>query len=150
MSLNDIINEAQTTGGKFVKLAQVNDRLVGELVNIDKRPRKDPQGNVVFRRGTTDPRIEWIVTVRVDASLHEGADDDGLRKFNANENGQYAIKEAIKRAGVKNAEQLVGAKFALAMTEEAPSSMEQAKYTAQIKPAEPKPAAAAAMADLFD
>ena len=47
MSFNDIIDDAYRSGGKWVKLAAVGDRVKGTLVNIDKRDKRDLDGNIV-------------------------------------------------------------------------------------------------------
>jgi len=149
MSLDDIINESLNSGGKWAKLATKGDKIAGELVSIDKRQRRTPEGDIVVGKKSGEPRTEWVITVRVPADQHEDADDDGLRKYGANEGAQRAVKEAIKRAGIKSADELVGCQFALAVAKEAEGKFEQHDYVAQVKPGTPKPKADV-IGDLFD
>lgn len=146
MAFEDFKAAADSRGGKWTKLADRGDTLVGELVDIEVRDKRDMEGAVVLGKKSGKPRQEYIVTYRVAASERVDADDDGIRKFAANESAQRAIDEAYKAAG-KGAE-LDGAKIAISLVEPAEDKFSQAGYTAQIKPAAKK--VAAALSDLFD
>src|SRR5690606_33717812 len=100
MALDELAEAAASLGGKWVKLQKKADGAIeGKVVAFEKRNRTDPDGNVVYKRGTQTPRIEWLFTLEVDPELREGPDDDGIRKLAANESMQWAIAAAIKEAG---------------------------------------------------
>lgn len=139
MALDDIINDALSSGGKWLKMGKVGDKIVGDIVDIDKRDKRDLEGNVVLGKKSGEPRKEWVVTIKTDE--REDGDDDGVRKFSANESMQRALKEAIKRAGFTSGNQLEGAKLAIQMTREPEDRFSQADYAAQVKAGERKPVA---------
>lgn len=126
MSLDELNNAVASVGGSWVKLQKVGDTIEGEIVAFEKRNRTDPQGNVVMKRGTDTPRIEWLFTLKVDDL--EGPDDDGLRKLPANESMQRAIATAIKEAGVQ-AE--VGGRLKVGVKADPPDTYSQAEYQAR-------------------
>jgi hypothetical protein len=130
MALEDFYNDAQSRGGKWVKLANPGDAVKGEIIDLDIRDRRDIDGNVVLNRKSGDPRKEYVLTFRVDEDQREDADDDGARKISLNEAGQSAFIAAYKAAGGGD---IAGARFALQMTTAAPNQMSQAGYAAAIK-----------------
>lgn len=146
MAFDDFKKAADSRGGTWVKLTEVGDSFVGELVDIEVRDRRDMDGNPVLGKKSGQVRKEYKVVFRVPTSQREDADDDGIRNFAANESAQRAIDEAYKACG-KDA-QLDGARIAVQLVEAAADKFSQAGYTAQIKPAEKK--VAAALSDLFD
>lgn len=145
MTLDNIIDDAYRSGGRWLKLTEVGDKLKGALLDVEKRDKRDLDGNIVLGKKTGTPRTEWVLTIQTD---DVDTDDDGVRKFSANENAQRAIKEAIKRAGIKSSDALQNAQFALQLVSAAPDKFSQAGYTAQIKAAEP--AKKVDLDDLFD
>jgi hypothetical protein len=137
---------ADARGGKWVKLTDVGDSLVGELIDIDVREKRDMDGNVVLSKKSGQPRSEYKVTFRLAADQRLDADDDGIRHFAANESAQRAIDEAYKQCG--KGTDLDGARIAIQLVEAPADKFSQAGYTAQIKPKAKK--VAAALDDLFD
>jgi hypothetical protein len=137
MSFDSIIDDAYATGRKWLKLETTGDKITGTLNDVEKRNKTDLDGNIVLGKKTGAPRTEWVLTLTIDERLD--ADDDGVRKLSCNESAQSAIKEAIKRAGIKDAATLVGAQFAIQRVAEPESKFSQASYAAQLKPATPKP-----------
>lgn len=94
MSLAASINQdIESGGGKFVKLRDSGDAVIGELLGIDER-QKMWEGAPVLSRKTGEPRKEWVITLRTE--LSEGPDDDGIRKIAANEGLQIAIKNHMR------------------------------------------------------
>ena len=88
MGIDDYNNEAATIGGEWVKLRNTDDPSVeGKLVDAFKRDRTDPDGNVVYKRGTDRPRVEWVFVL-------EQADGEVL-KVPANEGMQIAVRAAL-------------------------------------------------------
>lgn len=146
MAFEKFKEAAEARGGKWAKLNEVGDTLVGELIDIEPREKRDMDGNVVLSKKSGAPRTEYKVTFRIALDQREDADDDGVRHFAANESAQRAIDEAYKACG-KGAD-LAGAKIAIQLIEAPADKFSQAGYTAQIKPQAKKPAAA--LDDLFD
>jgi len=146
MAFEKFKETAEARGGKWTKLTDVGDTLVGELIDIEIRERRDMDGIVVLGKKSGQPRIEYKVIYRIPLDHREDSDDDGVRNFAANESAQRAIDEAYKACG-KGAD-LAGAKIAIQLIEPAADKFSQAGYTAQIKPQAKKPAAA--LDDLFD
>lgn len=137
---------AEARGGRWVKLIDVGDVFKGELIDIEVRDKRDMDGNTVLSKKTGQPRQEYKVTFRLPAGQRDDADDDGIRHFAANESAQRAIDEAYKKNG--KGVNLEGAQIAVQLVEAAADKFSQAGYTAQIKPAAKK--VAAALDDLFD
>src|SRR5690606_10563368 len=64
MALDELAEAAASLGGKWVKLhTKADGAIEGKVVAFEKRNRTDPEGNVVFKRGTQTPRIEWRFTL---------------------------------------------------------------------------------------
>jgi hypothetical protein len=144
MTFDNIIDTAYRSGGRWLKLTEVGDKITGDLLDIEEREKRDLDGNIVLGKKSGTPRTEWVVTIQTD---DVNVDDDGVRKFSANESAQKAIKEAIKRAGIKSSDALNNAKFAIQLVAAAPDKFSQGGYTAQIKPNTTKPIS---IDDLFD
>jgi hypothetical protein len=126
----DALNEAvASAGGSWVKLRTTDDTPIeGRIADFVKRDRTDPDGNVVFKKGTQTPRVEWVFTLEVDPA---DPDDDGVRKLPCNESMQRAISDAIKAAG-KAAE--VGGTLKVGVKEDPEDSFSQATYQAKYTP----------------
>jgi len=134
--------EQAPTGGRWVKLKTTTDVPVeGTILAVEKRDRTDPQGNVVHKKGTQTPRIEYVFTLQTGES--DGAEDDGIRKFSANESMTSAIRAAEAAAGAKLAE---GGLLKVGVKADPVDQWSQATYLARYTP----PAAAAVVADLED
>lgn len=135
MALDELAEAAASLGGKWVKLQKKADGAIeGTVLAFEKRNRTDPEGNVVFRRGTQTPRIEWLFTLKVDPELREGPDDDGIRKLAANESMQRAIAQAIKDAGgTPN----LGDRLKVGVREDPKDTYSQAEYQARWTKAAP-------------
>lgn len=135
MSMQDFYNDVERPrGGRWVKLKNKGDRLDGTLVSIEVKNRTDPEGNVVLARKSQQPRKIYRVTVEIPAEQREGQDDTGLRIWDANEAGQTAVQDAYKTAGTK---ELIGGRFAVAVTAEAEDSYSQATFKAKFDPPTP-------------
>lgn len=139
MSMDIFEDLEKVTAGKWVKLQNKGDRLDGILVGFEKRERTDPEGNTVYVRGSNGTKARYIyrMVVEIPEELREGPEDDGLRNFDANEVAQNAIKAAYKAAGTRD---LIGGRFVIMLTEEAPNAMSWGKYKAKFEPPKPKPA----------
>lgn len=125
----DALNEAlASTGGAWVKLRDTDDNPVtGEILEFEKRDRTNPQGDIVYKRGTQKPRTEWVFTLQTEQRDPAIEDDDGIRKLACNEAMQHAIREAITAAG-KTAEK--GGTLKVKVSANRESEYEQAEYTA--------------------
>ena len=135
MALDELAEAAASLGGKWVKLhTKADGAIEGKVVAFEKRNRTDPEGNVVFKRGTQTPRIEWLFTLEVDPELREGPDDDGIRKLPANESMQRAIAQAIKDAG---GSPNTGDRLKVGVREDPRDSFSQAEYQARWTKAAP-------------
>lgn len=134
--------EQAPTGGRWIKLKTTTDVPVeGTVLAVEKRDKTDPQGNVVYKKGTQTPRIEYVFTLQT--GENDGADDDGIRKFSANESMAAAIRAAETAAGAKLAE---GGLLKVGVKADPVDQWSQATYVARYTP----PAPAAAVADLDD
>lgn len=97
MSLATSINDdIERGGGRFVKLREAGDAIVGDLLAIDERT-KTWEGQPVLSRTSGEPRKEWVITLRTE--LSDSDDDDGVRKIAANEGLQIAIKSHMRESG---------------------------------------------------
>ena len=94
MSLDQLNQDAASLGGSWLKLRNKADGTIeGTVVSYEKRERRTPEGDVVFKKGTTTPRYVWTFTLQLDdgdARL-EGPDDDGLRLFFRDQFGDTAM-----------------------------------------------------------
>ena len=137
MSLDQLNQDAASLGGSWLKLRNKADGTIeGTVVSYEKRERRTPEGDVVFKKGTTTPRYVWTFTLQLDdgdARL-EGPDDDGLRKFDANESAQRAIATAIKASGKPAAE---GDRLKIAVKDDPESDFSQPEYQAKWTPGAP-------------
>jgi hypothetical protein len=126
MSLADLNAElSKATGGKWVKLTDVGDKVVGTLLDAEILPRTDPDGNVVLGKKSGKPRK--IARLRIQTDQRDDADDDGVRVFDANEAGQSALREIAPLE--------IGSLIAIQVTAAAPDKWSQATYKATSKPA---------------
>lgn len=122
--------ERPKSGGQWVKLKATTDAPVeGTIVSVEKRDRTDPQGNVVFKKGTQTPRVEYVFTLQT--GLSDGADDDGIRKLPANESMTRAIEEAERKAGVPMRE---GGTLKVGVKADPADQFSQAEYVAKYTP----------------
>lgn len=131
--LDDDIREdlEKVSGKKWAKLAKKGDRLEGELRGVEKKVRLNLEDEIVYKRGTSEPRHIYRVVVEVPEAEREGPDDDGLRNWDANEVGQSAFKAAYRP--VKHLD-LDGAHISIVVTKEAPNAMSWAEYKVKIEP----------------
>lgn len=99
MSFADSINEqAERTGGKFVTLSADGDKIIGELLGIEERP-KTWEGKPVLGQKSGKQRIEWIIELQTDLRDPDNAEDNGIRLVAGNEGVQIAIKKHLKETG---------------------------------------------------
>lgn len=138
----DEINAAiETAGGKWTKLRHKTDPYIdGEILAVVQRG-KTFEGQPVLSRTSGQQRQEWLFTLQT--TLRDDADDDGVRKFAANESAQRAIGEAVKASGQKLA---IGGKLKLAVVADAPTDRDQPTFKAKY---EPPAASAVSASDIF-
>lgn len=119
------------SGGKWVKLEKVGDTLTGVILEIDtEKDRTDPNGNVVISKKSGKPRKVFGLLVQTDERVD--SDDDGKRRFDANESAQYAILDAFKEWRKDNPTGGVeGCKFFLKVAEDRKDSYSQFGYKAK-------------------
>ena len=131
---NDLMS--QPRGGRWVKLSEPGDKLIGELVSIEMLNRTDPEGNVVLGKKSGKPRRIARIRIQTD----DTDDDDGVRIFDANESAQDALRDCIAKDGRLEP----GGTLAIAVAAAPKDKWSQATYTAKFKPskAKPKPIAA--------
>jgi len=137
LTLDQLNQDIATTGGRYMKcFTKEHGNIEGTVVEYEKRDRTDPDGNVVFKKGSTTARKVWTFTIQLDDTdpNREGPDDDGLRKFDANESMQRAISDAIKEAG---APAKAGDRIKVGVKTEAPDKFSQAEYQAKWTPGAP-------------
>ncbi len=130
--LDQLNEDAQRSGGQWVKLHATGDTISGVLLDAEKRG-KTFEGAPVLSRKSGEQRIEYVLTIQTDERDPNIDDDDGVRKVSANESMQRAVFDAIKKSGGKATP---GCRIAIQVAEAAASTTEQARYTAAIKPGE--------------
>lgn len=125
---NDLMS--QPRGGRWIKLAEVGDKLTGELISIEMVNRTDPEGNLVLGKKSGKPRR--IARIRIQTT--DTDDDDGIRIFDANESAQDALRDCINRDGRLEP----GGTLAIAVSAAPRDKWSQATYTAKFKAGKPK------------
>lgn len=129
-SLNDAVN---SMGGSWYKLYLKDDHapIEGQILDFQERDRTDTDGDVVYKKGTTTPRKEWVFTLQTSLRDPDNNDDDGIRKISLNESGQRAVAKAIKESGEKAA---LGGTLKVGVRADAPDKFSQAEYIARYTP----------------
>lgn len=128
-TLDALNTAAQSMGGRWLKLRTTDDPAVdGVLLDFEQR-QKTFEGEVVRSRKSGDPRIEWVFTFQTNA--RDDDDDDGIRKWSANESAQRAVAAAIKEAKVK-AE--TGGRLKVKVKADPENDRSQAEYVARYEP----------------
>lgn len=133
-SLNDAVN---SIGGSWYKLFDKDQHpaIEGQILDFQERDRTDPDGNVVFKKGTTTARREWVFVLQTELRDDDNVDDDGVRKISLNESAQRAVAKAIKDSGQKAA---LGGTLKIGVKTNAPDSFSQAEYQAKYTPPAPE------------
>lgn len=135
--LDKLNTEAAAIGGNWTNLRfREQGAIEGKVLSFEVRDRTY-ENAVVYKKGTTTPRKEWVFTI-------DTGDDDPI-KLSLNESGQRAVAAALRDAGVKAKE---GDTLKIAVKTDPPSDREQAEYQARWTPtgdtldvpAEPAPA----------
>lgn len=130
MSIDALNDDIARGGGSWVKLRTKEDPPVeGVILAAEKRDRTDPEGNVVYKRGTQTPRTEWVFTLQTEQ--RDGDEDDGVRKVPCNEGAQIAVREAVKAGGGTLA---IGGTLKIGVKEDPEDSYKQATYIARYTP----------------
>lgn len=126
MSIDELNEElSKPVGGRWVKLKEVGDKVVGTLLDAEMRDRTDPDGNVVLGKKSGKPRRICRLRIQTDERLD--SDDDGIRVFDANEAGITALRDIAPLE--------IGSLVAIQVTEAAPDPYSQATYKASAKAA---------------
>lgn len=135
MSIDDLNQAIAASGGKWVKLRTTDDTPIeGDIVDFAKRDRTDPEGSVVYKRGTQTPRVEWLFTLATDLRDPDDTDDDGLRKVPCNESMQSAITQAVRASGQPVA---IGGRLKIGVKANPADDYKQADYIARYTPPAP-------------
>ena len=126
--LNELNEDVARSGGGWFKLNRVeHGTLKGIVVDIETR-EKTFEGNVVLSRKTGKPRLERVFTLITDLRDPDIDDDNGIRKFGANEGAYFAILDAVKDA---KATAEVGDTLEIKVTADPATSTSQAEYKAR-------------------
>jgi hypothetical protein len=129
VALQDINDAADRIGGKWITAPRTKgESIQGELVDAEYR-QMTFEGAPVMKRGTSTPREELVLTLRVDQ--RDGADDNGLRRVGLKERAASAVLKAIKDSGQKAA---AGGMIWLACSADKADDRSQPEYTASYKP----------------
>lgn len=123
--LDQLNDAAASLGGQWVKCKDLGDVIEGVVLDFEIRG-KTFEGQPVLSRKSGEQRKEWVFTIQTDDRTD--ADDDGVRKFSANESAQRAIAAAIKEAGSPAKK---GDRVKLGVSKAAASTTEQAEYKAR-------------------
>jgi hypothetical protein len=137
MGLNDFNEMAANSGGKWIKLRELDATVAGELIDTEER-EKTYKGKVVLSSKTNKPRREIVVTLKVDDRTDD--EDDGIRKIAADESMQRALIAAAKKTPF-----VAGGRLAIKCVRAPESETDQAGYDAAFAPPKkdlsPKPSA---------
>lgn len=85
-----IDDDRPATGGTWVDLKEIGDKVKGEFLSESER-QKTFEGQVVTKRGTNTPRIEHVLRLQATPA---NADDDGIRLVTADEAAWNAVLQA--------------------------------------------------------
>lgn len=122
----DIMDQINSFGGAWKKLnRKEHGVLEGTVISAEVRD-KTFEGTPVVSRKSGKVRQEWVITLQTDEN--NDPDDDGVRKFSANESAQRAIATAVKDSKKPLEE---GSYLKIAVVKDPASSTEQAEYKAQ-------------------
>lgn len=144
MSFADSINnQVEHGGGRFIKLSETGDVIVGTLIDIEERD-KFFEGAPVLSKKSGKQRVEWVITLEVDE--RDGADDDGIRKVAANEGLQIELKNYLRDNNVRFPATW-GGRLALAVKKGKPSATSPVEeWSVRYTPPSPADAINAAVA----
>jgi hypothetical protein len=121
--LDQLNTEAAGLGGNWVNLrTKAQGAIEGKVVSFEVRDRTW-EGSVVFKKGTTTPRKEWVFVL--------DCGDEEPVNLSLNESGQRAVAAALRDAGVKAKE---GDTLKIAVKTDPPTEREQAEYQARWTP----------------
>lgn len=126
MSIDALNSEiTKPRGGKWVKLTEVGDKIVGTLIDAEIVERRDLDGNVVLGKKSGKPRT--VARLRIQTDTRDDADDDGVRILDGNE----SVKDALREIAPLE----IGSLIAVQVTAAAPDKWSQATYKATQKAA---------------
>lgn len=97
MGLDDLNESTNGTGGNWVKLNEKGQTLRGAVLDSVVRPRLFDGVQVVSRAG--NKRTVTTITLQTDLRDDDITDDDGIRKWDADEGGRMAIAAAKEELG---------------------------------------------------
>lgn len=124
----DELNRDASGGGRWVKLNRVeHGTLKGIVVDVETR-EKTYKGQVVLSHKTGKPRLSRVFTLITDLRDPDIDDDQGVRRFDANEGAYFAIIDAIKEA---KATAEIGDTLAIKVVKDPETTTSQADYKAQ-------------------
>lgn len=124
----DELNRDASGGGRWVKLNRVeHGTLKGIVVDVETR-EKMYKGQVVLSHKTGKPRLSRVFTLITDLRDPDIDDDQGVRRFDANEGAYFAILDAIREA---KATAEVGDTLEVKVTADPPTTASQAEYAAR-------------------
>lgn len=88
MSFDEINRVIKSRGGDWVSLKAVGDKVEGKVLSAEVRDKVFKGKTIVVTSGPNEgkPRKEWVFTLET---------PDGIKKYPANENAQYAISVAL-------------------------------------------------------
>lgn len=134
MAFDEINKSINSVGGRWLKLFEKAHGVLEYVVlDAEVKDRTDTDGNVVLSKKTGKVRKVWVITFQTDLRDPEDPEDDGKRKFSANESCQFAITDAVKESGKPFA---TGGTLKLGVLKDA-SGTAQAEYQARWTPADP-------------
>lgn len=143
--LDDINRAIDSFGGQWVNLRKKTDGVLdGLVVSVEERD-KTFEGAVVLSRKTQQPRREWVFVLKTER--HETDEDDGVRKFAANESAQRAIAKAVKESGRKLE---VNGRLKVVVTTDPENDRDQAEYKAKYEAPAPIAATVSAAVEVDD
>lgn len=127
--LDEINRRLDSSGARWINLRTKTDpHLDGTIIDAEPR-EKTFDGIPIMNRKTGQPRIEHVYTLQT--ALKEDADDNGIRKWAANESAQRAIADA-KRAAGKNLE--IGGRLKIAVIVDPATERDQPTFKAKYEP----------------
>lgn len=126
--LDDLNRDVAASGGTWVKLNRKEHGLLkGIVLEVETRD-KTYEGKVVLSSKTGKPRKSRVFTLLTDQRSDDIEDDNGVRKFDANESAWFAVLDALRDA---KATAEVGDTLTIEVEKDPESSTMQADYKAK-------------------
>ena len=116
---NEVEDFLMAGGVRSAKFDAIGDTVKGVIVERPQlRDQTDIQTGEVKRFRDGNPMKQVVITIMTDPPLHEDEDDDGMRRIYVKSQMTHALREALRKAGVRGPAE--GGKIAVKFVSEKP------------------------------